>query len=350
MADLQLKLGQDLYSGWKGISVNRSLEQLAHSFDLTLTDNRVGGARDIILGAPCEVRLDGKTIVTGYVDRIRPGYDGRRRTLTVSGRSKTGDLVDCSIPPSQIKSEARGQTLLQLAQTWCQPFGIRASSTVNDLQTLKTSSLEAGQTGFEYLERYARVAGVMLTTGANGDLVICRASQQRLTTALVLGGNIRSAEGEFNSRDRFSVYSMLGQETLSGDGWDSEGAATKVAMDIEDPSFSRRYRPTTIVADDLTEAEMRRRGEWQRNVHYGRSQQATYTVSGWHHSDGLWSPNVQVRVQDPWMGFDDVWLMLSGVKLIQDERGRRSQLTVMPTEAYDLIPIPEREAEGGWGE
>lgn len=345
MADLQLKLGQSLYGGWKKISVKRSLDQFAHTFDLTLTDTEADGARGIVLGAPCQVLLDGETLVTGYVDRIRPGYGPRRRTLTVSGRSKTADLVDCSIPPGHFQMEKRQQTLLQLAQSLCGKFGIGAYSEVSDLQPIEVSKMDAEQTAFEFLEQQTRIAGVMLVTDAGGNLVITRASHRRVGTALVLGENIREADGEFSSRDRFSVYAVTGNKVDSS----SVKPASQVVSEINDASFSGRYRPTTIVADELTDAEAERRAEWQRNVHYGRSKQATYTVSGWRHASDFWQPNTRVRVRDPWMGFDDAWLMIGTAEFIQDERGRRSRLTVMPPEAYDLVPLPQPgEEEAAW--
>ncbi|WP_445083849.1 phage baseplate assembly protein [Candidatus Vondammii sp. HM_W22] len=70
-------------------------------------------------------------------------------------------------------------------------------------------------------------------------------------------------------------------------------------------------------------------------------------MTGWRHKDGLWSPNTRVRVLDEWMGFNDEWLMIGTVEFVLDARGQRTRLTVMPPEAYDLVPLPAEDG-GDW--
>lgn len=348
MDNIQLLVDDTLYSGWKAVSVRRSLDLFANTFDLTLTDNQAGQARTIRLGSPCQVRIGGETVVTGYVDRIRPRYDARSRSLTVSGRSKTADLVDCSPPPGwDGAGQYNRRTLLQLAATLAKPFGISVRSEVDDLPVIQISNLEQGQPIFEFLELYARQAGVRLVTDPDGNLVITRASVAQAPTALVLGENIEEAEGEFSERNRFSHYYVTGQRPNQLD--DNAEAAAHIAGMADDVRL--RYRPTVINAEGPLGgmADASRRAEWQRNVQYGRSRKATYTVSGWRHRDGLWQPNTNVKVIDEWMGFEGrdgkgEWLMIGTVEYVSDERGQRTRLTVMPREAYDLVPLPAEDA------
>ncbi len=348
MPNIQLLVDDALYSGWKEVSVRRSLDLFANTFDLTLTDNQAGQARTIKLGSPCQVRIDGETIMTGYVDRIRPQYDARSRALTVSGRSKTADLVDCSLPPGSAGAgQHNRQTLLQLAASVAKPFGIAVRSEVDDLPVIQTSTVDPEQTGFEFLELHARQAGVRLVTDPDGNLVINRASTEQVVTALVLGENIEKAEGEFSERNRFSHYYVTGQHANSLN--QDPASAFHITGMVEDVRL--RYRPTVINAEGPlgSLADARRRAEWQRNVQYGRSRQATYTVSGWRHRDGLWQPNTNVKVIDEWMGFEGrdgkgEWLMIGTAEFVMDERGQRTRLTVMPREAYDLVPLPAEDA------
>ncbi len=52
-----------------------------------------------------------------------------------------------------------------------------------------------------------------------------------------------------------------------------------------------------------------------------------------------------VQVDDPWLGFNQEWLMIGTVELIQRNNGRSGSLTVMPAEAYDMLTAPPEEAE-----
>ena len=49
-------------------------------------------------GLACEVRLGGEVVVTGYIDDYEPDLTETTSTICVEGRSRTGDLVDCSAP------------------------------------------------------------------------------------------------------------------------------------------------------------------------------------------------------------------------------------------------------------
>ncbi|MHB1183402.1 MAG: phage baseplate assembly protein [Desulfobulbia bacterium] len=349
--DVELLLDGRTYAGWKSVSVRRSLDSFASSFDLTLTDNQAGEARTIKLGSPCQVRIGGEKLITGYVDRIRPKYDAKRRSLTVSGRSKVADLVDCSLPPGTFGAgQQNSRTLLQLAATVGKRFGVTARSEVAGLEPIRISNLSPEQNIFEFLELHARTAGVRLVDDQDGNIVISRAGKERVTTALVLGENIEEGDGEFSERDRFSEYYFYGQSSNSLDNVPE--AAAHISGVAKDTAV--RYRPTVVIAEGAMDGlgMAKRRAEWQRNVQYGRSRQATYTLSGWKHEKGLWQPNTNVLVQDEWMGFTGKdgkgeWLMIGTVEFVLDGGGQRTRLTVMPAEAYDLIPLPAEEAGAG---
>ncbi|PLX49111.1 MAG: hypothetical protein C0613_08290 [Desulfobulbaceae bacterium] len=354
MADdkIELVVNGTVYSGWKKVSVRRSMDYFAGSFDLGLTDTQAGEARTIKLGSPCRVKVGGELLITGHIDRVRPSYDGTSRELTVSGRSKVADLVDCSLPPHDSGAGQRNnQTLLQLAAAVAGRFGIKARSEVDGLEQITQAVLAPEQTAYEFLELHARTAGVRLMDDPDGNVVITRASDERVGTALVLGENIEEAEGDFSERDRFSHYYIVGQRSFSGDkSAESDAHISGRAEDIKP-----RYRPTTTNAEGMVGGigEANRRAEWQRNVQYGRSRSAVYTGSGWRHADGLWRPNTNVLVRDEWMGFTGAngqgeWLMIGTVEYVIDEGGKRTRLTVMPREAYDMEPLPAEDEGFSW--
>jgi prophage tail gpP-like protein len=350
---VELLIGGTIYAGWKGVSVRRSLDYFADSFMLELTDSQAGSARTIKLGSPCRVLVGGEKLITGFIDRIGSGYDGNSRRLSVAGRSRTADLVDCSLPADQVGgAQKNNRTLLELAGSVCGLLGIAVSSTVAGLPPRLIANIEIEQSFYEFLECQARLDGVMLVSDPDGNLVITRASDERVGTALILGDNIETADGELSDRDRFSHYYVAAQGAETDDSW-GESAAHVTGL-AEDPRV--RYRPTSILLTSGTQAEAKRYADWQRNVRYGRSRQATYTVSGWRHRDGLWRPNTRVLVKDDWLGFTGPdgkgeWLMIGSVEFIFDDGGRRTLLTVMPAEAFDLIPLPakaKKDEEGVW--
>lgn len=104
-----------------------------------------------------------------------------------------------------------------------------------------------------------------------------------------------------------------------------------------------RHRPLVLVADQEHQGA-NKRAQWEVNVRYGKGNQATYTVYGWKDGDALWTPNVLVRIVDPFMGLEATWLVGS-VGWTLDERGYRSELTLNPPEAFDVEPVSPKKGK-----
>lgn len=349
MSDITLRIDGRIYGGWKDIRVVRSIEQSADTFELALTD-RWGDERlpvPIRAGTPGELWLGDARIVTGYVDDALPEYDDQTHTVRVEGRSKAGDLVDCSLAPEKGKPlQWSGRSLLQIAKDLAGRFGIEVSAEVDVGEAFTRVAMEPGQTVWEFLERLARIRGVRIVSRPDGGLLITRAGTARYQTALVLGQNILRASGQFSSREQFSDYIVQGQVTGGSKTWD--GAIAEAAAHVRSQVINAhvgRYRPTVIVQDETDGiADAKRRAEWQRNVAWGRGQGVVYTVSGWTAgTEGLWHPNRLVRVDDAFMGIQGDRLIMS-VQFLLDGRGQRTELRVMPREAAELIPLPEADA------
>jgi len=328
----------------------RSLESGADSFELGLTDRWADDqkVRGIRAGAACQLRLDGEPVVTGYIDDVLPEYDAATHSLRVSGRSKVGDLVDCSLAgESGQPRQWKRRNLLEIARELAGLFGIDVQALTDVGADFRAVSLEPGQSIFSFLEELARIRAVRLVSAADGSMLITRAGLGRSPTALVLGENILRASGEFSVRDRFSDYIVLGQQT--GMTWDVDTATASAHLrgSAQDQALvtAPRYRPTVILAEGTVDtADCRRRAEWQRNTAAGRGQGVVYTVSGWTHASGLWQPNRVVPVVDSWLGVDADRLIVS-VQFLLDAAGQRTELRVMPKEAFDLVPLPEPEVD-----
>lgn len=347
MPDVKLKVNGMLYSGWKSVDILRSLDQPADTFALGLSDRWAGeeNRRPIRIGSPIELFIDEQKLITGYVDDVNQEYDAAHRTIEVTGRSKLGDLIDCALPLSIEKSRFKRQTFLALSTRLAKHFGVDVVDEVGKFNPARIRDLDVGQRVFEFIEEMSREEAVLLVSNPDGNLVITRAGTRRLETALELGKNIKAASGRFSMKDRFSAYH--GHAQL--DGWDENHGALSAHIAGKTADVAVRFRPTVLLPEGATTTTgLRRRLEWQRNVNYGRSQQITYTVLGWYHSGGLWEPNWEVLIQDDWMNLHAVWWLISAVHFLLDENGMRTELTVMPREAFDLVPLPPPNEEDVW--
>lgn len=332
----ELKIEGIYYGGWKSLRVSRSIEQLAGTFELEITERWPGQPESTPIkpGQKCQLLLDGAPVITGYVDTVSPDYDSGQHTVRVSGRDKTGDLVDCSA----IYKSGQWQNVKidQLARDLLKGYDIKTLVEADVGSAFSSFNIQEGESIFECLERAARMKALLLTSNPEGDLVITRAGKQRIEHGLQEGKEIKAARADFSWKDRFSSYVIKGQGRLGGDG-ESEHAspAGKVSDEI-----ITRHRPLIVLAESHSQnSTLRDRAEWERNVRRGRSARGSITVQGWRHPGGdLWMPNLLVSVTSPWLWLDNAEMLIVGCTWTLDDRGGTlTELAIAKPEAFQLL-------------
>lgn len=339
MPELTLTIGGRTFWGWKQLTVTRGIEQLAGTFELVAADRWAidGAAAPIVPGAECRVSIDQSTLITGYVDEVEPTHDGRNHELSIRGRDKTADLVDCvALSDGQGWS---GRKLSQIAADLCKPFGIPVVVAADEGEAFTVGRIEPDETVFETLARAARQRGVLLMSDGLGRLVITRAGDQRASTPLVLGQNILAGIGLHSHRDRFHRYLVRGQAVETST---ESATAQQVQAEASDVQI-RNARVTAVHAwDQMSVAQAQQLANWTQRTRRGRGQRATETVRGWLDGGTPWAPNQLVTVQDPWTRVNGEVLIAQVVYRLDPEQGQRTDLTVVPKAAYELLAEPER--------
>lgn len=351
---LIVHIGGKVFSFWTKATIARSIERGAYSFELTLTDSFETDAsksknpvRTIAPGMAVKVFINDEQIVAGYIDDVNPSYNKNTHTLNVTGRSKVGDLIDCSTIGKQFKI---GQTFLQIATALCTPFGINIvvddSAKVAANKVFKANHmLDVGQTIWEFLEELARIKAVLLFSNSAGDLVVTRAGTTISDVALVLGQNIEAASGTFSDRAVFSDYTVCSQQSNNPMLNLDSTANTQPKATVSNTGI--RYRPFVVSSDNPADiATCKTRAEWQKNVSEGRAKTVVYTVTGWRQKLGgkLWTPNQLIAVNDPWMGWNDQRLIVETRIILDPEAGSTTEIMVMPKGAFDMVPVAEKAA------
>lgn len=349
MSETGITVGGKTFTGWTSVSVTRSMEQLAHSFELEFVEawTEQSQAIPILEGDACEVSLsDEQSVVNGYVSESNFDQDATSHRMTVTGGSKTIDLVECSAIYALGKGQWRNKSLSLIAADLCQPFGITVSVKTDIGSAFRRFSINDGESVFETLERAARLRGVLLTTSGAGELVITRAGTKKVRTALQRGVNIIAGSRRGSHQNRFSQYIVKGQ--VSGDS-DIFGDTTVTPKSTSLDSAVSRYRPLIIAAEGQEfGTALQKRADWERNVRAGRSQRLTYTVDGWEHDDGLWEPNTLVKVIDPTFRVSAELLLISVVNN-KNENGTNSILELVDPKTMSIEPLTVKsKAKDSW--
>ncbi|HEQ1857018.1 TPA: phage tail protein [Providencia alcalifaciens] len=349
---IELKLGNTIYSGWKKLDVTRSLEDMSGQFSLGITVKNDDSPLVLKPGRACQLAMNGQPVVTGYVDTVEVSISADERTITLSGRDKTGDLVDCAAIHG--KGQWRNVNLEAIAKDLCQPFGVTVRWQVADsaaATVFRQWQIEPGETVFDNLSRAARHRGVLMTSNAAGELVFTSASTQTVAT-LILGKSERqgvkilSLDSTLSWQERFSVYRVKGASAAGGRWGETQTPvqSTAIYMDAKDPEITR-YRPMIVIADDnMTKAKGTARAAWEQKRAMAHGIKANVTVHGWFQASGpLWQTNNLVVLSAVPAGFVDETLLIVSVNfLLDNDGGTVTRLELMPREGFTEPADPEK--------
>jgi prophage tail gpP-like protein len=331
---LKLSVNGKFYQGWQAISVKQSIKCISGAFELSVVDRwseeqKVWGINP---GDECKVLIGSETIITGYVDTIAPSLSKDSKGFSVSGRDKTGDLVDCSLDLQQ--SSIANISLLGFAKKLGAPFGISAKQTLSAGLINPKFAIQPGETAFEALDKAAKYNAVLIMNDGQGNILITRAGTSRASSDLVQGQNIISIEASFSMKDRFSKYTVKAPDSNIETGAPNLGNKG-VAFD----KGVKRNRPIVILSESaVNPALCVQRAKWEVAVRLGKSVSIHVTVPGWRQGNGdLWKINQIVALKAPGVGVTGD-LLISEVDFNKSDSGTTTKLHLEPVSAYTPDP------------
>lgn len=344
------------YSGWKSIRVTRSIESLAGSFALDVSDRwDDSDPWPIAEEDACRVEIaepDGTkatVVIDGYIDKRSLSATKDSRSLSYTGRDRAAALVDCSMlvqgaSVTGHKWTYRNLDIAQFCTEVARPHGIKVSVQAG-LVLIKDALLVAhpGETGFEAIRRAAASAGVLVVSDGAGGILITRAGNAR-ATSLIEGFNILTAQVENDSADRFHRY-LISSQVPGTD--EASGDATRVLAEATDDGVSRTSRVLLIRPDKgYNAAEARRRADWEARTRAAKCETVTIGVQGWVQPNGsLWPLNALARVQAPRLIGVDGDMLISQVEYSIGDGGQVTQLHLVRPDAF--TPEPQTAVTSG---
>lgn len=333
-----LSVGGHDYEGWKDVSISAGLERQARDFSLAITWNWPGGGEvpvRVVQGQEVEVRIGRDLLLTGYVFSTPIRYDSATITLSIVGRSKTADLVDCAAINSP--GQWRGQSVQKIVEALAGEYGIKVVNEAPTTLGLDDHTIEPGETAFESIDRLLTLSRLFSTDDGSGRLVIASpGTAGRAVDKLELGKNILEGDTALDFSNVFSEYISRGQR--SGTDTSFGTAATEVQASVVDERVTRRRVKVIHQSGQMTAKMARDRVNWERANAIGRALAVNYVVQGWRQSSGdLWRHNMVVRVVDPLIGLDRD-MLISAISYELDENGTVTKMTVAPPDGF--LPEP----------
>lgn len=217
---IELYLNGKIFSGWKTVNIQRSLESMSGRFDLGIAVRPEDDISVLKVGASLVLKVGGQTVITGYLDELKQSISGTNKQIDISGRDKTCDLVDCAIIHHSY--QFKNQTAKQIAEAICKPFGIKVVwnvTTAEANERIPVWQVEPGETAFDNLSKIARHKGVLATSDVDGNLVFTEPSTAHVGE-LTLGVNLLELEQMDSWHQRFSLYRVIGDAEQGGEKGD----------------------------------------------------------------------------------------------------------------------------------
>ncbi len=352
MSEITLHVGGLKWSGWLNAGITRSIDAVFAEFTLTLTQGWPGqpgeGVPPVRRGQDCKLVLDGKTVITGYINEHDLETDSDGFELKVSGRDRTGLLFKSSI--LKVPLEWLNQSALQIISDICAPFDIKVTAQAPVGDPFEKFTAKPGETARRAIERLCRHRALLYFADRNGNLVLTTSDQA--TTAhvgLVHGpdGNVIGSRNKASLSGRNSEYIVRGQD--KGKEWET-AAHTQVYGSARDNGVSH-YCPRVIIADEPGDnTALQKMVTTMAAVNAGRSLDLSYTVAGWRQGPGLplWDINQLVQIKDVLDISDTTRLIKRCAFSVSEDSGPETVLTVIDPQAYSLIAEPEKQDDVRW--
>lgn len=354
-----LKVAGRSYAGWHTVDISYGIETAARSFAFTATQPGISKASpvhfhpgdlfELFIGTRSPVKL-----ITGYIDALAPQYDANTSSIAVTGRSKTGQIIDCSVIGKKRFNNLR---IEQIAAKLCAPYGIEVVTALPEGETtgepVPKFVADHGEKVFESIERVARLRSLLIYDDAQGRLVLQKGAlgsfPLQLGAALERGRNVLSGDGNFDLSGVYNEYRVRSQR--AGDDQNFGEVVSGVqAVTSDDVQFGGFKRILVMPSDSSANAERAlAEAQWQAANRYGRSTVVNYTHKGWlDDSGGLYQPATVVAVDDSFMRVNAGLLIVNvGLRLGND--GTIATLSLAPEAGYfAALPEKPRQGIGAW--
>lgn len=360
---IKLQVNGVQYTGFVSADVNLRLDALSNTFAFEATAKK-GVPLPFRGGESCVVLVNDLKVLTGNIEIVEVNYSGSEHRIVISGRDKTGDLLDSTldaisdiIPPISLK---------ELIEIVIDKLGlpIEVIDKVNPPKFNKAEDLaspSAGQNAFSFIETYARKRQVLITSNSDGNLVISKSSGTFVSSALrnqVNGdfNNVLEGSVSYDTTGRFNTYkfaSSLNPTSLIFAGNTPLEKVVSQSGTATDSDIRKGRQLILISEDPFSDKQNEDRAKWEANIRKARGRVYSVTVSGYETlTKQLWDINMVVPVVDDFAGID-ARMLINSVNFSENlNSGATSSLGLVNEEAYSLTlsePRSEKIASGLFG-
>lgn len=343
MNEVTLQVDSREFGGWTGVRISQSLNNACSDFELScaLGDDETFSVRP---DAPCRILVDGELILTGNLDGWSDvdTKDGGR-ILTVPGRSKTADLVDCAAPHKP--GEWNNRKLEDIARALAAEYGVDVIVEGSTGAKIERHVIEVGETVHQSVSRLAAMRGFLVTDNPQGNYVLTHAGSDTIDGRIKRGvTGIKRGGLVLQTGQLYSDYVCKGQR---GGNDNDYGATVSEGGALVQLAVLQRKRTTIITPEHEADRERcRLRATWEACTRLGQAISLEYELEGWRTESGaLWTINKMVPIEDLKRGVDGRFLIHTVTRGKEKTAGTTCIVSAQPREAF-APELPAQPTQG----
>jgi prophage tail gpP-like protein len=343
-----------MLTGWKAVRISRSIEVATSSFELTCSAD----ANTLKLvgreGAPAKISIGDDVVLSGFIETIQQTLAPKAHVITLTGRGRLADMVDCSCRIDKVNANT---TLTALCAAITAPYGVSVfvppngtQAILDQLPVLPRQLVSITETAWEVIERYARYCGLLVFESEEGELTISTAGTELGASGVALGQNIEAIVCTKSTLGTFSTFNAV--LSAYSAGADDEGVTNLPVVTVVAKNSTGRFRPTYFVSEQSATDRrfVEKRVNWMASRSYGRSRRVRVLVDNWRDASGSpWIPNTNYPVSADTVGVpENTILLLAEVTFILDKLGTHAELVFGPRQGFlpepialDVLPMDE---------
>src|SRR5882757_1409207 len=201
--------GAGSYASFEEVHVHAAFNKGARSFSFEAAAELGASATNAIFSVGTEVTIsaNGDLLLTGSVDCREPSFAAMKAIISVSGRSKSADLIDGSAEHETGYFENKDP--LEIAQEISSEYEPKWESD-QQLEKVEQYLLTPGETCYRCVEKLTRQQGMTIMGTPEGNAKITKAGSER-NGPLIEGQNILGGTAHHNGANRHSKIVVRGQ-------------------------------------------------------------------------------------------------------------------------------------------
>lgn len=262
-----------------------------------------------------------------------------RRSVDLTGWSYTADMIDSVIRPPYEQNKI---TLQDRAIELIEPLGIGINFEATDAdEQFARVTCGPEEKIFDHLASLAEQRKVLISSTRRGDALFWRANTDTKPVGTIEEDRppYQSMEVNFNGRERFNVYTAIGQSPQKRGRKGKDKKLIGIAKDSAVP----RTRFTAFNVTESTIGNIQNAADWKRSKQVATALNMTFPVDSWYSPENkLWEENTLVTVVSPSVyikdGFD---FLIRAVEYEFTGSGTTAILSLIPPQAYTGEEVDE---------